>query len=382
MTMAGMLARWSLAHAGTLVLTMLSVAATLALLSFAAMADPHVQRATTEAGKRRLVSVNRINFTNPLPQAYAERIGEMEGVEVATHATWMGLFHPEPKDTIAAFAIEPQTYFKVFPNIEMAASTREAFLSNRNGLLLGRRLAERTGLRARSLVRLGSNIYGDEGFEFRIAGTFTVRNDEDATDYALAQYEYFDRSRAFKNGTIGQVVFLSRAASMNDTVARQVDDLFAHSQTETVTETFEAFHRAFAANMGSLATSIRWCGWGALLSTLLAITSSLLFETRLRSTEFALLKVLGFPFRARALFTLMPAMAAALAGVALGTAAACAFVTVMILLDHEHFRGLTVTAAGGLELFLAAAALGVLPALPALWVSNAVAAKTGMSRSS
>jgi hypothetical protein len=54
----------------------------------------------------------------------------------------------------------------------------------------------------------------------------------------------------------------------------------------------------------------------------------------------------------------------------------------MILLGHEHFRGLTITAAGGLELLLAAAALGVLPALPALWASNAVAAKTGMGRPS
>jgi hypothetical protein len=57
-------------------------------------------------------------------------------------------------------------------------------------------------------------------------------------------------------------------------------------------------------------------------------------------------------------------------------------VKVMILLGHEHFRGLTITAAGGLELLLAAAALGVLPALPALWASNAVAAKTGMGRPS
>ena len=79
---------------------------------------------------------------------------------------------------------------------------------------------------------------------------------------------------------------------------------------------------------------------------------------------------------------MLPVIAAALAGFALGTATAWAFVKSMVLTGHEDYRGLSVTAAGGLEVFMVAVALGVLAALPAMWVSNAVAPTTATGRRS
>src|SRR5262245_17425764 len=62
----------------------------------------------------RLVTVNKINFTQPLPIAYAARIRAMEGVSNVTYQSWFGGYFKDPKDFIAAFAVDPETYLDIY----------------------------------------------------------------------------------------------------------------------------------------------------------------------------------------------------------------------------------------------------------------------------
>jgi putative ABC transport system permease protein len=57
----------------------------------------------------RLVTVNRINFTQPLPLAYVEKIRAVEGVALATHQEWFGTWVREPRNTMVGFGVEPET---------------------------------------------------------------------------------------------------------------------------------------------------------------------------------------------------------------------------------------------------------------------------------
>jgi putative ABC transport system permease protein len=237
-------------------------------------------------------------------------------------------------------------------------------------------------LREGALVRIGSNIYGSgaDAREFRVAGFFTVKGNDDASEYLLARYDYFDQTRPFKNGTIGQVVFLSRSASLNDSLSKRVDEMFANSPAETVTETFEAFNRAFAGEMGTLAKLIQWAGIASLVSSLLAITSSLLFEARGRSNEYALLKVVGFSARRLALLVLLPSIGATIVGLALGMGGAWAFVRAMALSGHEDYRGLVLVWTSAIQICAIAGILAVVAVVPALFASMAVTPARVMRR--
>ena len=54
--------------------------------------------------------VNKINFTQPLPLAYVNRVRGIDGVARLTHANWFGGYFQEPKNFLIVFAVEPETY--------------------------------------------------------------------------------------------------------------------------------------------------------------------------------------------------------------------------------------------------------------------------------
>src|SRR5712675_1204131 len=57
----------------------------------------------------RLIVVNKISFTQPLPVAYYNRIRQTPGVKEATYLSWFAGYFRDPKNSINVFAVEPQT---------------------------------------------------------------------------------------------------------------------------------------------------------------------------------------------------------------------------------------------------------------------------------
>src|SRR5262247_4270987 len=66
------------------------------------------------AAADRLVIVNKINFTQPLPIAYFNRVRALDGVRQVTHANWFGGYYQDPKNLLFVMAVDPQTYFDVY----------------------------------------------------------------------------------------------------------------------------------------------------------------------------------------------------------------------------------------------------------------------------
>ena len=57
------------------------------------------------AAADRLITVNKINFTQPMPIAYFNRVKAVEGVRQVTFANWSGGYYQDPKNFIMALAI-------------------------------------------------------------------------------------------------------------------------------------------------------------------------------------------------------------------------------------------------------------------------------------
>src|SRR5262245_7476265 len=66
------------------------------------------------AAADRLVVVNKINFTQPLPVAYFNRVRSVDGVRQATHFNWFGGYFQDPKNFLIVMAVEPETYMQVY----------------------------------------------------------------------------------------------------------------------------------------------------------------------------------------------------------------------------------------------------------------------------
>jgi putative ABC transport system permease protein len=246
----------------------------------------------------RLLTVNKINFTQSMPLAYVNKLRSVEGVTVASYAEWLGAYYQDPRNVFVAFGVDPETYLQVYDELQLPPDQRRAFLANRQGAIVGEQLARNQGWQVGDRVPIQSNIYtrADDGshvWDMVIEGIYRSEDGNDSNNM-LFHYEYLDESRAFNRDNVGLIVFRTESAQINDRVAEAVDALFANSPAETQTDTEQAFNRAFIAQLGNLALIIGSVVLAAFFTILLIVGNTMMLAIQERTTEIAVMKTLGF----------------------------------------------------------------------------------------
>ena len=98
------------------------------------------------AAADRMITVNKINFTQPMPIAYFNRVRAVEGVRQVTFANWFGGYYQDPKNFIMSLAIEPNTYFDVYRSeFDVPPEQLQAFMRDRGSAVVGEKLAQKWG---------------------------------------------------------------------------------------------------------------------------------------------------------------------------------------------------------------------------------------------
>src|SRR5258705_11639008 len=68
------------------------------------------------AAADRLITVNKINFTQPMPIAYFNRVRAVDRVRQVTPANWFGGQHQDPQKFLRKLAIAPPNYLHASSN--------------------------------------------------------------------------------------------------------------------------------------------------------------------------------------------------------------------------------------------------------------------------
>lgn len=250
------------------------------------------------AAADRLVTMNKINFTQSMPYAYVNRIRAVDGVQQLTYADWFGGYYQEPRNQIALLAVDSETWFKVYPEVVINDVQKQAYLQDRTGLLIGDRLAARFNWKVGDRIPLPSSIYrqenGAQSWDFTIRGIFTANAPEIDTNYAIFHHDYFNETRDIGKDTIGWIVLTTGNPDRNEQVMRDIDAMFANSPYETESTTEQAFNKAFIEQIGSIGLIITSVVTAAFLTILMIVGNSMYRAIQERTKEIAVMKTLGF----------------------------------------------------------------------------------------
>ncbi|MFS1523693.1 ABC transporter permease [Microbulbifer sp. 2304DJ12-6] len=274
----------------------------------------------------RLVVFNRINFTKSLPIAYYQKVAAVAGVRDVTHLNWFGGYYQEPAKQIVSMAVEPESYLRVYEEVIIPEAQKQAWLNNRQGALVGEKLAEMYGWKIGDRIPVSSNIFthkdGGYTWEFIVSGIFKGDNEQYDTRQMLFHYQYFMETQTFGGDWIGWMALTTDDPSLNEKVAKVIDDSFANSQNETDTSTEEAFNKAFIEQIGNIGLIIFSVVFTAFFTILVVVGNTMALSIRERTGEIAVLKTLGFSSTRIFRMVLSESMLIALIGGLSGLAAA------------------------------------------------------------
>lgn len=246
----------------------------------------------------RLVVFNKINFTQPLPYAYVNKVRSIDGVEHVTHANWFGGYYQEPANQIVTMAVAPESYFEVYEELVVDPQQKASWLANQAGVLVGERLAKVNNWQIGDRIPISSSIFshkdGGQTWDLVVEGIFTANDPQIDTGYMVFHYKYFMETQSWGGDYVGWIVLTTEDPALNEQVAKAIDENFANSQAETDTDTEKAFNKAFIEQIGNIGLIIFGVVFMAFFTILVLVGNTMVLAVRERTNEIAVLKTLGF----------------------------------------------------------------------------------------
>src|SRR6266481_2689135 len=171
-----------------------------------------LNRATAPGESERMITVNKINFTQPLPIADYKKIQAMPDVAAASHQDWFGGYFADPKNFLFAFAVDVETFPVLLAERSYVdPEDLKAWAGDRTGVLIGSEIAVKYGWKIGDQVPLSSNIYsradGSNVWPATVRGIYHGANNASGV---YVNYEYFNESRTFGKDTTNMIIFQTR----------------------------------------------------------------------------------------------------------------------------------------------------------------------------
>jgi putative ABC transport system permease protein len=249
------------------------------------------------ASATRLVTRNAISLIFPLPVSYLERIRGVPGVSSVSYGNWFGGVYIEEKNFFANYAVEPQSYLKLYPEFILSPKEANDFLMDRKGCIVGRKLAKTYGWKLGDLITLKGTIYPGQ-WEFVLRGIY--RGAEKSTEERIMLFNWNYLNESMKKSAprradqTGFYMIGVKNADLAPQVALTVDALFKNSLAETLTETEKAFQMSFVSMTEAIMVAIQIVSYMVIAIIMVVAANTMAMTARERIGEYATLKTLGF----------------------------------------------------------------------------------------
>jgi putative ABC transport system permease protein len=271
----------------------------------------------------RLVTRSAISLTFPMPLNYAQRLKGVDGVKTVSWANWFGGVYITERNFFPQFAVEPASYLSLYPEYVLADEQKQAFLRDRQGAIVGAKLARQFGWKIGDQIPIRGTIYPGT-WTFTLRGIWDGVDEKTDESQLLFHWDFLNESLRKRLGPradfVGIYILGINEPNNAALVSQRVDALFKNSLAETLTETEKAFQLGFVSMSEAILVAVEAVSYIIILIIMAVMANTMTMTARERLAEYATLKALGFPpaFVVQLLFgeSLLIAGAGGLAGLA------------------------------------------------------------------
>src|SRR5262249_46079526 len=155
-----------------------------------------------------------------------------------THGTWFGGQYIDKNNFFAKFGIDQNVYFDLFPEFIIKPEEMEAFRKERNGAIIGRKLADRFGWKVGDRIPIIGDIYPGN-WDLVVSGIYTGTKKTTDETAMLFRYDFLDErmreESPTRSGKIGWFIIQIADPNQAAHISEQVDALFKNSLAGTKT---------------------------------------------------------------------------------------------------------------------------------------------------
>ncbi len=245
----------------------------------------------------RLITRNATSLIFPLPISYLEKIRGVNGVREVSYSNWFGGIYIDAKNFFVNFAVEPRSYFDLYPEFVLPEAQATAFFRDRKACVAGQKLAKRFGWSVGDTITLKGTIYPGN-WDFVLQGIYHGKNAATDENQFFFHWSYLNESLK-KNDPrradqVGVYIIDLKHPDMAANVSEAVDALFRNSYAETLTETEKAFQMSFVSMTEAILTVIQIVSCVIIAIIMAVVANTMAMSVRERMGEFAVFKTLGF----------------------------------------------------------------------------------------
>jgi putative ABC transport system permease protein len=276
------------------------------LLSFFATFD---EANSSTRISNRVMTLNSNGFAGMVPISRVKEVAQLDGVLAASSFAWFGGKYQNEVLPFAQFGVDPDVIFTILDEFKLPADQIKAFKENKDGCVVGRKLATERKLKVGDSLPLKGDAYPID-LNLTIRGIYDGPSNRDLR-MCLYRFDYLDdalkrvatgRTRrssapsldAGLSGNAAAIFIKCENADAMAGVCKRIDDLYGNSDYPTRTQTEEAFGKMFAEMLGDLKNAIYGIGAAVVFSLIFVAGNAMAMAMRERTTEVAVLKAIGF----------------------------------------------------------------------------------------
>jgi putative ABC transport system permease protein len=251
----------------------------------------------------RMIVRHSVSFIFPLPYAYREQISRIPGIDMVSYANWFGGVYKDPADFKNFFpriAVDPETYFDMYPEFVIPPDQLAAFKAERGSCIVGEKIAKELGFKIGDPMPIDGDIYPGR-WDFVIRGIYRGKDATTDETQMLFHWNYLNERvkerEPGREGNVGWYVLKVHNPAEMPLIAKTVDQSYLNSRAGTKTETEREFQQSFVSMSSAIIRSLEIVSYIIIGIILLVLANTIVMAARERTTEYAVLKTIGFASR-------------------------------------------------------------------------------------